>query len=107
MEHGKLVEIMQIKGLIILQNNRTHWISMLAFSKCVLFEFKALVAKMANDTTTNAIAKNNYEVFYNYEIVLRLTCLFLVLKVVDSLSKLVQGRDIFVCDFVALSIFCQ
>jgi hypothetical protein len=55
---------------------------MLAFSKCVLFEFKALVAKMANDTTTNAIAKKNYEVFYNYEIVLRLTCVFPMLEVV-------------------------
>jgi hypothetical protein len=47
---------------------------MLAFRKCVLFEFKVLIAKMANDMATNAITKNNYEVFYNYEIVLGLTC---------------------------------
>ncbi len=80
---------------------------MLAFNKCVLFEFKALVAKMTNDTTTYAIAKNNYEVFYNYEIVLGFTCVLPMLEVVHSLSKLVQGKYTFVCDFVALSIFCQ
>jgi len=107
MEHGKLVKIMQIKGVTILHNNKTHWISMFAFSKCVLFEFKALIVKMANDMTTNAIAKNTYEVFYNYEIVLGLTCVSPMLEVVHSLSKLVQGKDTFVCDFVALSIFCQ
>jgi hypothetical protein len=107
MEHGKLIEIMQIKGLTILHKNKTHWISMLAFRKCVLFEFKALIAKMANDMATNAITKNNYETFYNYEIVLGLTCVFHVLKVVHFLSKLVQGKDTFVCDFVALSIFSQ
>jgi len=40
LEHNKLIEIMETKGLKILQNVKTWWVFMMALSKCVLYEYK-------------------------------------------------------------------
>ncbi len=79
---------------------------MLALAKCVLQEYNILVIKMANDSLGNAIAKNNYELLCDYEIILGLTYVLPIMEAVQSLFKTAQGRDIFVCDLVSSIILC-
>jgi hypothetical protein len=57
LEHVKLVKILQTKGLKVLCNVKTWWISMLAPIKLVLVEYKSLVVKMGDDMARNAYAK--------------------------------------------------
>ncbi len=45
LEHTKLAKIMETKGLKILYNVKTWWVSMLTPSKHVLFEYKSLVCE--------------------------------------------------------------
>ncbi len=52
---------MKIKGLEILHNTKTKWISMVAPSKVVLEQVKTILVKMAQDATTNEFAIANYE----------------------------------------------
>jgi len=47
LERSKLAKVMETKGFKILCNIKTRWISMVAFSKVVLEEFKILLVKMA------------------------------------------------------------
>lgn len=53
LEHGKLVKILQTKGLKILCNVKTWWIGMLAPSKCVLAKYNSLIVKMVDDMVGN------------------------------------------------------
>jgi hypothetical protein len=83
-----LAKVLQTKGLKILHNVKTQWISMLAPIKLVLAEYKNLVVKMGDDMAENAFAKNNYELLCDCNIVLGLICVLPMLEVVQSLSKL-------------------
>jgi hypothetical protein len=56
MEHGKLAKILERKGLKIVHNVKTQWISMIALAKHVLVEYNSLVVKMDDDFIGNAIA---------------------------------------------------
>jgi len=88
LEHVKLAKILQTKGLKILRNVKTQWVSMFAPSKHVLIEYKSLVVKMGDDMAGNASTKNNYELLCDYDITLGLICVLPTLEGVQSLSKL-------------------
>lgn len=61
LERSKLIKVMKIKGLKILHNIKTKWISMVAPSKVVLEEVKTILVKTTQDVTTNEFAIANYE----------------------------------------------
>jgi hypothetical protein len=91
LEHVKLAKVLQTKGLKILCNVRTQWISMLAPNKHVLTQYKSLVVKMGDDMARNASTKNNYyEFLCDGDTALGLTCVLPMLEGVQSLSKLAQ-----------------
>jgi hypothetical protein len=61
LEFTKLVEVMETKGAKILKNVKTHWISMLSPTWCVMVEYRILLMKMALDGPTNDKAKENFK----------------------------------------------
>jgi hypothetical protein len=67
-----------------------------------LLNIKVLLSRWVNDLTKNVVAKSNYELLCDYEIVLGLTCMLLMLEAM--LTKLVKGRNTFVCDLVTFII---
>lgn len=106
MEFTKLAKFLETKGGKILHNVKTQWISMLALAKRLLQEYKTLVVKMANDSLGNVIAKNNYELLCDYDTILGLIYVLPMMEAIQSLSKMAQGRDTFVCDLVSFIILC-
>jgi hypothetical protein len=76
-----------LKGKKNLKNIKTHWISMLSPSKCVLNEYKPLIVKMAKDNSTINIAKPKYELLCDVEMFLGLACVLPLLEVVQCLTK--------------------
>jgi hypothetical protein len=101
LEHVKLTKILQEKRLNILCHVKIQWISMLAPTKCILIKYKNLVVKMFEDQLAkNVIAKLNYELLCNHDIILRLICLLSMLEVMQSLFKLALGKNAFVCNLV-------
>lgn len=80
MEHAKLAKICETKGAKIFHNVKIQWILMLAPTKCVLLEYKALMVKIINDNVGTTIAKNNYESLCNYHIILGLICVLHVME---------------------------
>jgi hypothetical protein len=63
---------------------------------------KVLLSRWVNDHTKNVVAKSNYELLCDDGIVLGLTCMLLMLEAM--LTKLVEGRNTFVCDLVTFII---
>jgi len=76
-------------------------------NKVVLEEFKTLLVKMAEDATTNEFVIVNYELLCDIETILGLTCLPPMLEALQGLSKYVQNRKAFICDFVGSVKLCQ
>jgi hypothetical protein len=72
---------------------------MLAPFKRLVFEYK-YVMKMFKDLLINHVATTNYELFCDVETVMGLTCVLPMLEVVQSLSKVAQNKNYFICDFV-------
>jgi len=101
LEIYKLAELLQCKGNKILKNIKTQRISMLSSSEAMLNEYWTLVVKMVENNVNIIIVKtNNHEFLCNVKTLLGLTCVFLVLKLMQELSTFEQGCDIFICDFV-------
>jgi hypothetical protein len=73
---------------------------MLASSKRLVSEYKSIIMKMFEDLPTNLVATTNYELFCDVETMMGLTCVLLMLEVVQSLNKLAQNKDSLICDFV-------
>ncbi len=107
LERTKLAEMIEFKGLNFLKNIKTKWISMLAPSKQMFGKYKTLVGKMSDDVVNNAIVNTNHELLCDVETIMGLTCVLLMLEVVQNLSKLAQNRDTFICDFVSTVMLCQ
>ncbi len=107
LEHIKLVEVIDSKGLNFLKNIKTRWISMLASFKQMLGEYKTLVVKMTNDVVSNAVVHTNYELLCGVKIVMGLRCVLPMLEAMQHLSKLTQNKEVFICDFVLVVKFCQ
>ncbi len=76
-------------------------------SKVVLEEFKTLLMKMAEDVVVNEYATANYELLCDIETILGLTYLLPILEALQGLSKYVQNKETFICDFVGSVKLCQ
>ncbi len=100
LELAKLGDIMETKGLKILNNVKTHWISMLSPFKWVLQKYRPLLLKMALDSPTIQAFAFNLECITNFETLLNLVCIVPLLNIVKILIKLVQAQDVFVIDLV-------
>jgi hypothetical protein len=96
-----LAEIIESRGLKILKNIQTRWISMLAPSKKLVFEYKFVVMKMSKDLPTNPVVAINYELFCDVKTLMGLTCVLVMLEEMQNLNKLAQKKNCFICDFAA------
>jgi len=62
---------------------------------------------MVEDAFKHKDAQSTWESMCNVQVVLELSCLLPLLVVVHSLIKFVQGRDVYVCDYVVAIKQCQ
>jgi hypothetical protein len=107
LEYSKLAKVMQKKGLKILKNVNTRWISMIAPTKRVWYEYKPLLVKMVEDVATVDNAKANYELLCNVETLLGLPHVLPLLGCVQTLSNFAQSYQVFICDFIAIAKICH
>jgi hypothetical protein len=99
-EFQKLVDFLNTKDNKILQNVKTHWISMFSPSKRTYYEYQPFILKMHTENPKSDTTSKNLNVLCDEELILGLPCLLPLLECVDKLIKIVQGLDIFVCDLV-------
>jgi hypothetical protein len=92
---------MSKKGLKILQDVKTWWISMITLTKRVWYQYKPLLVKMVEDVATVDNAKANYELICNVETLLGLPYVLPLLECVQSLNNFAQSYQVFICDFIA------
>jgi hypothetical protein len=106
-EFCKLAEVMETKGLKILRNIKTRWISMLSPAIRAMNEYKTLLVKILGDSKLKKekMQAKNATICLNHltdiQIVLGLTSLLPMLRLSQSLIKFAQKQDAFVCDFLA------
>lgn len=91
LETTKLAKFLQSKGNKILKNIKMHWISMLLPSKRVLSEYKLLIVKMAENSSTIDNTRTNYKLLCNVEIFLGIPSVLPLLEVVQCLNKVCLG----------------
>ncbi len=70
-------------------------------------KYKTLIVKMSQDSVSIAQARFNLNLLCDLHMLLGLSCLLPLLEIVHALIKFAQGRDIFICDFVAIVKICQ
>ncbi|KAG0572981.1 hypothetical protein KC19_VG138700 [Ceratodon purpureus] len=99
-EYQALAEHMNSKGLKILRNVKTRWISMLSPALRIMNEYNVLVVKFHQDSQAASVT-NVLAYLTDVQILLGLACLLPMLRSLHSLIKFAQGRDLFVCDYVA------
>jgi hypothetical protein len=75
-----LAEVIESKGLKFLKNIKMKWISILASFKQMVKEYKTSVVKMNDDVVSNEVINNNYELLYDVETILGLTCVLPMLE---------------------------
>jgi hypothetical protein len=81
---------------------------MLSLAKRVMAIYMPLVANMAKDSPSIMYAKVNFELLYDVNLFISLSCLVpCMLKIVHALIKFAQNRDVFVCDYVNIIKICQ
>jgi len=74
--------------------------------KQVMSMYMPLVAKMAKDNPSFMVAKVNFELLYDMNLIVFLSCLIHMLKIIHALIKFMHKLDVFVCDYVvAIKIF--
>jgi hypothetical protein len=103
----KLVEFLETKGNIILNNMKTYWIFILSLAKRVLIEYRILVVKMATKNATIDNTKINYELLCDVKTLLGLACVLPLLEVMPRLFKFAHRCDTFICDFVSTIKLCE
>jgi len=95
---------METKVEKMVKNVDPRWISMRNQIQCIISEYNTLLVKMGLDASsgqkTTGIVVGNFSFFLDIEVIFSLALLILMLNVVHSLIKLIQARDIFVCDFM-------
>jgi hypothetical protein len=79
-----LAKTLETKGLKLLCNNKTYWISMLNPLKHVLREYKSLVVKMHMDAPKNKLVTKKLNMFYDLKLVFGLPCIFPMLEMVHT-----------------------
>jgi hypothetical protein len=75
--------------------------------KWVMEKYKTLIVKMSHDNVSVAQVRFNLYLLCDLHILLGSSCLLPLLEAVNALIKFAQGRDIFICDFVATIKICQ
>ncbi len=65
-----LAKTLETKGLKLLQNIKTCWISMLSTLKCVLGKYKSFVVKMHIGAPKSKPAQENLNILCDLELVL-------------------------------------
>jgi hypothetical protein len=75
-----LAEVIKSKGLNFLKNIKMKWISILASSKQIVKEYKTSMVKMNDDVVSNEVINNNYELLYDVETIMGLTCVLPMLE---------------------------
>jgi hypothetical protein len=106
LEHGTFAKLLETKGLKLICNVKTRWISMLSLAKRILAEYKTLVVKMHDDLHIVATTKTNLQYLCDIEVVMGLACIMLLLESIHVLIKFVQACDTFVFDFVIIVKMC-
>jgi hypothetical protein len=113
LEFQKLAYIVEIEGLCMLKNVKTHWISLLEPLRRVLAKYKTLVVKMCEDSTmkeptltpkqqaSRESARRNLDFLCDISTLLALPCLMALLDCMNSLMKFAQSVDVFISDYVA------
>lgn len=101
----KLVNIMEIKWIMILKNVKT--IFMLSPTKMVMVEYQAPLMKMGMEMDTNFQVTTNFDHLVNLDVLLSLACIFLSYETFHSLIKFFQGNVSFICAFVNAIKICQ
>ena len=104
LEFLKLAELMETKGLKILRNIKTRWISMLAPAVRVMNEYRTLLVKFQQDSSVRKPKKIAVKCFTNLvdvQTVIGLACMMPMLRLTQSFMKYAQRNNVFVCDFLA------
>jgi hypothetical protein len=65
----------------------------------VCVEYCFLIIKLNSKSSKNDQTLRNLNAMCDVELILGLTCIFPLLQCVHMFIKIVQGRDVFVCDF--------
>jgi hypothetical protein len=107
LEFVKLAEVLETKGLKILRQVKTRWLSMMSPAIKVMNEYRTLVVKMMEDQDDMESAKTSFQHLNDVQIVVSLSCLISMLKCLHSLMQLGQNRDIFICDYLTVLKRCQ
>jgi hypothetical protein len=118
LEFQKLANLVETKGLSILRNVKTRWISLLEPLKRVLGEYKTLIVKMYEDavvkqpemtvkqTAARESARSNYDLLCDVGTLLALSCILPLLESVNSLMKFSHSNHVFMSDYVAAVKIC-
>jgi hypothetical protein len=78
------VKILETKGLKLLCNIKTCWISMLSPLKWLLAKYKSVVVKMYMDAPKSKFFWDNLDLLCDLELVLGLSCIILMLEAVQT-----------------------
>jgi hypothetical protein len=65
------------------------------------------VGKMVEDIPFIMIAKHDFELFYDVNLLIYLSFLLPMLETIHVLIKFAQKKDVFVCDFITAIKICQ
>lgn len=107
LEYQKLAGLTGTEGNKLLRNNKTRWISLLLPMQRVLAEYKTLIAKLGEDSSSGAGAKATLTLMLDLQTFFAFSCLMPLFQAMDKLIKIAQARDVFVSDFVAAIKDCQ
>ncbi len=92
-EFLKFVDLMKTKGNKILWNVKTCWINMLNMTKQVMSMYMPLVAKMAKDSPSFMVARVNFELLCNVNLLISLSYLLPMLETIHALIKFAQKQN--------------
>ncbi len=97
-----LANTLETKGLKLLINTETHWMSMLGPLKHVLREYKSFLVEMHMDAPINKLVVEKLDLLCDLELVFGLLCMLPMLEVVHKLIEYVKKCDVFIIDFFAM-----
>lgn len=106
-EFQQLAELTETKGLKMLKNVKTRWVSLIEPLRRLLSEYRNLIYKMTANLGENAKAEACLVMLLDPYPLLGMCALLPLLEAVDTLVNFAQKRDIYICDFVAAVKICQ
>ncbi len=80
LEFVNLAKTLKTKGLKLLHNIKTHWISMVNLWKRVLGECKSLIVKMHTYAPKNKLVWKNQDLLCDLELIFHLPCILSMLE---------------------------